>query len=719
VADLDGATVAATAISVGGAYRVLTVGTTDWVAAGAASNTVGVTFVATAVGTGTGTAVALLTRRVSAQQVADLASTGPVDLAWDPVTRTLSSSAGADAVLTLASAVADGLMSSGDFVKLASIVVDRADLVVVPVRNTTGATIPKGVPVYVPTPGSGGTTILIAPADASQEATAANTIGLTADAIPHNSNGLVVRSGPLPGVNTAHLTEGALFWLSETTGATTSTRPTAPAHGVALGWCVKTGSGTSGILLVDVKNGAELDELHDVSVATATPGQALRLGVDGVWRGHTYAAGDVGADPAGTAAAAISAHAGAADPHPGYTTPTEAAAAAPVQSVSITPPSGWSVTGPTTGNVSLTLALPIGSTLVSAADRTAWDGASANALRWDGGATGLNAATGRASLNLGSAALAAVTDFAAAAHSQAGSTITGPYVSAGMTMATGRLLGRTSAGTGPAEEIAITGATLAGGVLAITGGATNLGYIAANRQVTSSSGSAATLPLFGISSDGLVPGPASSVGAFLRDDGIWASPAGGGGGTGDQTITLTGDVTGSGTASLTATLVNTAVSPASYGSAYQVAQFTVDSKGRLTSAGNVAIAAFNFPITLTASGGVYTVDVPNTNSRTLLLGTINGNVTILLANGTTPITTTTAANIPSGSEWWAELRFTWTSGTITWISPSNTGINRVLQTLDFGASGGPQLVSGKNYSVLLTHQVGSSVVTMWVTGVQP
>lgn len=44
-------------------------------------------------------------------------------------------------------------------------------------------------------------------------------------------------------------------------------------------------------------------------------------------------AGDVGADPAGTAAAAVATHVAAADPHPQYTTEAEAAAAAPVQSV--------------------------------------------------------------------------------------------------------------------------------------------------------------------------------------------------------------------------------------------------------------------------------------------------------------------------------------------------------------------------------------------------
>ena len=59
--------------------------------------------------------------------------------------------------------------------------------------------------------------------------------------------------------------------------------------------------------------------------------------------------------------------------------------------------------------------------------------------------------------------------------------------------------------------------------------------------------------------------------------------------TGNQTITLTGDVTGSGTGSFAATLSATGVTAATYGSATQVPVFTVDAKGRISSVTNTTI----------------------------------------------------------------------------------------------------------------------------------
>jgi hypothetical protein len=184
-----------------------------------------------------------------------------------------------------------GSMSAADKTKLDSITVDRATLTVAPVRNNSGVSIPKGSAVYVT--GSSGTTKTVALADASVEATAANTLGLALDTIPDNSDGLIVTEGPLSGLDTSALTEGQLIFLSETTGALTSTRPTQPAHGVVLGWCVKQGSGASGIIYVKVDNGVELDELHDVLITNPAQGQVIRRASDGLWKNAVLAAADI------------------------------------------------------------------------------------------------------------------------------------------------------------------------------------------------------------------------------------------------------------------------------------------------------------------------------------------------------------------------------------------------------------------------------------------
>lgn len=352
---------------------------------------------------------------------------------------TIASSTGEDAAIPLATTGLAGLESAADKAKLDSIVVDSAKIVRIPVRNNSGVTIPKGAPCYQT--GTSGTTVAVALADASTEATASQTLGLAEEAIPNNSFGNLIELGILDGLNTSALTEGQIVWLSETTGALTSTRPTQPAHGVICGYCVKQGSGSSGILYVKVSNGLELYELHDVLIASPTTGQVLRRSSDGLWRNATLSAGDVGADPTGTAAAAVAAHAAAVDPHPAYTTAAEAGAAAPVQSVAGKTGAVTLGTGDLTesgGNLFHTAARAIGAALA-------------------GFTEGAGTVTATDSI---------LVAFQKVVGNIAGRALAGAIGSSGLTMATARILGRSTAGVGAPEEFALLGLAFNGTNLA-------------------------------------------------------------------------------------------------------------------------------------------------------------------------------------------------------------------------------------------------------------
>ena len=61
------------------------------------------------------------------------------------------------------------------------------------------------------------------------------------------------------------------------------------------------------------------------------------------------------------------------------------------------------------------------------------------------------------------------------------------------------------------------------------GGATNLTYDAATRVIASDTGTDATLPLVSTGDAGLAPASGGGTSNFLRADGTWAAPAGGGG----------------------------------------------------------------------------------------------------------------------------------------------------------------------------------------------
>lgn len=75
VVQLQGSPVAATTLTVGAAYQIVSLGTTDWSIVGAGpAPAVGVEFVCEAVGTGTGTAQLVESRKATAQEIAEVGS---------------------------------------------------------------------------------------------------------------------------------------------------------------------------------------------------------------------------------------------------------------------------------------------------------------------------------------------------------------------------------------------------------------------------------------------------------------------------------------------------------------------------------------------------------------------------------------------------------------------------------------------------------------------
>lgn len=114
--------------------------------------------------------------------------------------------------------------------------------------------------------GSSGTRLSVELAMANTDANSATSIGVVAQTIASNAQGFIQTAGLLQGVNTNAFNEGDTLWLSPTTaGLITNVRPTAPNHSVRIGYCIKKAGG-AGIILIDILNGFELGELHDVVI---------------------------------------------------------------------------------------------------------------------------------------------------------------------------------------------------------------------------------------------------------------------------------------------------------------------------------------------------------------------------------------------------------------------------------------------------------------------
>jgi len=141
------------------------------------------------------------------------------------------------------------------------------------VRNETGATLAKGTVVYIN--GGAGNKVTVTKAIATGDATSAQTFGIVITDITNNQNGYVCVLGLVENLNTSAYTEGQQLYLSPTTaGAWTTTKPSAPYHMVYVG-IVERVHVNQGTVLVRIQNGFELEELHNVAIASVANGDLL------------------------------------------------------------------------------------------------------------------------------------------------------------------------------------------------------------------------------------------------------------------------------------------------------------------------------------------------------------------------------------------------------------------------------------------------------------
>jgi hypothetical protein len=155
----------------------------------------------------------------------------------------------------------------------------NAEVIRTYVKNTSGSSMTKGQAVYVS--GADGTNVTISLSSASTEATSSKTLGLLAQDLSNNAFGYVIETGLLAGIDTSAATAGQTVWLGNTPGSRVYGAPPAdPSHSVYLGVVARSNL-NNGEILVQVQNGYELNELHDVNAGSPADGEAL------VWQAST------------------------------------------------------------------------------------------------------------------------------------------------------------------------------------------------------------------------------------------------------------------------------------------------------------------------------------------------------------------------------------------------------------------------------------------------
>jgi len=143
--------------------------------------------------------------------------------------------------------------------------------------NADSVTLTAGTIVYVS--GSQGNRPAIKRALATSDGYSVTTLGMVSESIASGAEGFVTTYGMVNNLGTYGLTGGTALWLSPTNlGGYTDVKPQAPNHTVLIGYVVRVPNNPGqmvGSVFVNISNGWELDELHDVRISGVTEGDLL------------------------------------------------------------------------------------------------------------------------------------------------------------------------------------------------------------------------------------------------------------------------------------------------------------------------------------------------------------------------------------------------------------------------------------------------------------
>lgn len=152
-----------------------------------------------------------------------------------------------------------------------------------------GQTLTKGTPVYVSS--ANGTNMIVSAASNTSEALSSKTFGLLETGGATNDLVKCVTFGLLAGLDTSAASAGDPVWLGPngTLIYGLVNKPYAPAHLVYIGVVTRVQS-NNGEIFVNVQNGFELKEIHDVYIADPANNHGLFYDIaDGLWKNKSIA----------------------------------------------------------------------------------------------------------------------------------------------------------------------------------------------------------------------------------------------------------------------------------------------------------------------------------------------------------------------------------------------------------------------------------------------